>query len=522
MAKVIETAGTAAIRTSEVEATSPKAQAELQVKTPVGAIISPQASPEEIDEDAEARATWPGQKKRPKPLRFFPHIFPVPAQLYGIVTIIAGTLLLGALFYGVRDIMSPFLLALTAGLLFYPFRSEPKIRPLIVSAGLVLILWFIFRASSVLVPLVMAFILAYVIEPVVTGLQRKFYIKRWILALAATMIVIAMIALFLGYMVPVIFEQVGTSLGALDRVGKYVGDWARSGGLTELTGIPQEKATLMVETYLLPKLQGMDGMLYSQAEKAGDALPGLLSALYHFLMIPFLAFYFIKDYWHIRASIYSFIPQEYQRRSQHFLKDMDEVVGGYLRGDLITSVFQGTFIGIGLHFIGVPNALLLGVLTGLLCLIPFIGGIVAFFLAMIAGMTTPDPGITMLYIAGLFLVQGILEATIIGPQVMGRHTDLHPLLVIVSLIIFGYFMGVTGMLIAIPVTGMALRNANRWRDRKQAQIEEEKQQADLQDNPHHATKAEIAEIAEVERIAAVESGGAPEEAPKVDGVVTAE
>jgi predicted PurR-regulated permease PerM len=500
MAKVVETAGTKAVRTSEIEATDPETEVQRQtggaVAESIPPIISPHATPEEIDEAAEARAHKSGKKGRPKPLRFFPHIFPVPAQLYGIITIVAGTLLLGALFWGVRDVLSPFMLAVAAALLFFPFRTEPKIRPLIMAAVMVLLVWFVFRAFSILLPLVMAFILAYVIEPVVTKLQRKFYIKRWILALAATLMVFGLIVLSVGYLAPVIFAQIGSSLGALDRVADYLVEWTRDGGLTSLTGIPQEKAMAMIDVHVIPKIRGLDRMLLDEAGNAGAVLPGLLSGFYQFLMIPFVAFYFIKDYWHMRASIYSFIPQEYQRRSQNFLKDLDEVAGGYLRGDLITSVFQGLFVGVGLHFIGVPNALLLGVITGVLNLVPFIGGLIAFVLCALFGLATPDPGITTIYIALLFLVQGILEATVITPQVLGRHTDLHPLIVIFSLIVFGYFMGIVGMLIAIPVTGMILRNAMRWRDRRLAEVEQEKRDAELKENPHHATKAELAEMSE--------------------------
>jgi predicted PurR-regulated permease PerM len=77
---------------------------------------------------------------------------------------------------------------------------------------------------------------------------------------------------------------------------------------------------------------------------------------------------------------------------------------------------------------------------------------------------------------------------------MGRHTDLHPILVIISLLVFGFFMGIGGMLIAIPVTSLVVRFATRWRDGRRAQIEQEKVMADLKNNPHHARRGELGEI----------------------------
>jgi predicted PurR-regulated permease PerM len=226
------------------------------------------------------------------------------------------------------------------------------------------------------------------------------------------------------------------------------------------------------------------------AGDVGKSAPDLLTNLINFLMIPFVMFYFIKDYWRIRGAFYSFLPQEYQRRSQQFLRDLDEVGGGYLRGDLITSVFQGIFIGVGLYFIGVPGAFLLGVITGFLSLIPFIGGYIAYAIAILAGLNTPAFGLTLLYITLLFLVQALIESAIITPQIMGRHTDLHPVLVILSLLVFGYFMGIPGMLIAIPATSLLIRSMMRWRDERRVVIEEQKVQADLAENPHHARREE--------------------------------
>jgi predicted PurR-regulated permease PerM len=459
-------------------------------------ISSPKDTPEEVDRGAYASSGARARRRKTKPLRFFPHHFPVPSTLYGILTVLAGTLLVGLLMYDVREVLSPVIVAVLAGVLLWPFRGEPKIRPVLVVGILVLVLWIALTAMSVLMPFVVAFLLAYILDPLVTTLQRKFYIKRWLLALIASLGMVAMMAVAVGYMAPVLIAQIGSALGAIDRVSASFITWARTGGLTDLTGIPPAKAQMIVERYLVPRLSGFEGMMFAQANKMTNQLPGaitnILSTVTNILMIPFLMFYLIKDYWTMRAAIYSFIPQEYQIRSQRMLNDMHEVVGGYLRGDLITSIFQGLFIGVGLAIIGVPGALLLGVLTGLLALIPFIGAIIAWAIALLTALSMPDPAAGALWVTVLFAAQSVFESTIIGPHVMGRHTDLHPLVVMSSLLLFGYFMGIGGMLIAIPVTGLLLRGAFRWRERRRAQIEQEKVEADLRENPHHAKRGEQA------------------------------
>jgi predicted PurR-regulated permease PerM len=444
----------------------------------------------EADSEIELQRGSRSRKLNPSQLRFFPHHLPIPKTIFGIITIIGGVLLIATLFFQASEVLTPFVVAMLAMLVLYPFRSEPKLRPVLMAGTVIFLIWFVAKSIMVLLPFIIAFILAYITEPVVTKLQKKFYIKRWISALVATIVLVALLAVLLIYTLPLLIAQIGNAFGALDRLAVNVVDWAHSGGLSSLTGISQEKVDMMVQRYLLPKTKGLQEMMLSQAETAAAALPEIFSSALHFLMIPFLMFYFIKDYWKIRASIYSFIPQEYQKRSQRLLRDLDEVVGGFLRGDLITSVLQGTIIGVGLHVIGVDGALLLGVLTGFLTLIPFIGGVIAFVLAALAGLQMPEPGMSLLYVSLLFLGQSILESTVISPQIMGRHTDLHPLLVIGGILVFGFFGGVVGMLLAIPLLGLILRFAMRWRTRRHAEIEEEKVRADLERNPHHAKRGE--------------------------------
>jgi predicted PurR-regulated permease PerM len=419
-------------------------------------------------------------------LHFFPTSFALPRPLFGVITIISVVLLIAALFFQVSGVITPFLLALLATILIYPFRSEPKLRPLILVGAIVFLVWFIAQSVMVLLPFVLAFLLAYIVEPVVTKLQRRFFIKRWIPSLAATLILVGVLVVVVVYMIPIFVTQMGNAISSIDSLADQVIHWARSGGLADLTGLAQDKINTMIDRYLLPQADGIDDAMINGARQAAVALPAILSTAFHFLAIPFIMFYFIKDYWRIRGAVYSFIPQEYQIRSQRLLRDLDEIVGGFLRGDVITSIFQGTFIGVGLHIIGVPGALLLGVVTGFLCLIPFVGGIISYVLALFGALYMPNPGLSLLYVTILFFVQSVIESTVVSPHVLGRHTDLHPLLVILSVLIFGFFWGVVGMLVGIPITALLLRFAMRWRTRRHAELEEEKVRMDIARNPHHA------------------------------------
>jgi predicted PurR-regulated permease PerM len=453
---------------------------------------SPGDAPREIDRATENRSGSRSRKRIPKPLRFFPHIFPVPTTFYGVVTIAVGVLLIALMIYEIRGILSPLLIAGAAALLFYPFRKEPKLRPLLVVAAVLFLIWFCLTAMSVLLPFTIAFLLAYIADPLVSYASRRWYVRRWISALVLTVLFVGLIAVVVGYIAAVVATQVGTAIASIEPLTGAMGAGARGGARAVMTGLPQPKIDDMIARYVMPKIHGIDASLMELAGDVGKSAPGYLSGLVHFMMIPFVMFYFIKDYWRIRGALYSFLPEEYQRRSRRFLRDLDEVVGGFLRGDLITSLFQGTFIGLGLYLIGVPGALLIGMLAAFLTLIPFIGGYISYALAAMAALATDDPAITLLYVTLLFVAQAVVESTVIGPQVMGRHSDLHPAVVIISLLIFGYFMGIGGMLIAIPTTSLVIRFMTRWRDERRVAIERKKVEADLRENPGHARRGEAA------------------------------
>lgn len=455
-------------------------------------VTNPNDAPAEVDVRIANKSGSRSRKRVPQPLRFFPQIFPVPTTLYGIITIIGATLLIGALFFEVSQILSPFLLAGAIAILLYPFRQEPKLRPLLAAAGVVFFAWFIATTINLLIPFILAFLAAYMAEPLVSLVSKRWYVQRWISALVLTLVFLGVVVLSAGYVVPVLIAQVGGAVASFEHTTRDVVEWARTGGLRSITGIPQEKIDVMIQEHLMPKLEGLDAMVITMIGNIGVAVPNLLTTFINFMMIPFVMFYFIKDYWKIRGSLYSFLPQEYQRKSHRFLRDMDEIVGGYLRGDIITSIFQALFVGLGLYFIGVPGAVLLGILSGFLNLIPLIGGYIAFVFAAVAALGAPDPFMALLWVTALFLVEGIIETAIIGPQVFGRHTDMHPLLVIISIFIFGYFLGIGGMLIAIPVTSLIVRFATRWRDERRVAIEQQKVEADLKENPHHARKGDPA------------------------------
>jgi len=163
----------------------------------------------------------------------------------------------------------------------------------------------------------------------------------------------------------------------------------------------------------------------------------------------FLAFYLLADGERAKASLFALVPREYHVRLARILLNLETIVGGYMRGQLITSAAIGLFVFGLLTALGVPNALSLAVFAALTDVIPFIGGILATVPAVLASLSQGS-GAALLVLVVMIVYQE-LESRVLVPRVYGRVLRLSPAAVIIALLIGGMLLGIIGALLALPV-----------------------------------------------------------------------
>ncbi len=196
-------------------------------------------------------------------------------------------------------------------------------------------------------------------------------------------------------------------------------------------------------------------------ESAGSLASGALKLtgnvmtfVVNILFVLFLTAYFVVESKTIIDGLLRWLPQDKRARVKDLLPGLENRLGGYVRGQILVSLAVGSIIGLGLTIVGIPDSLVLGVVAGLLNLVPFVGSLTTAVFAIIIGFNQSLT--TGLLVILVFIIEQWLESNFIVPHLLGRQVDMHPLIVLFSVLIGGTLLGLSGALIAVPVTTVLL------------------------------------------------------------------
>lgn len=172
------------------------------------------------------------------------------------------------------------------------------------------------------------------------------------------------------------------------------------------------------------------------------------------------AFYFLSEKENVQFFLRQvgnvFLGQRRTRKIAGFFTEVYQVVIGYLCGQLLDAAIMGALFAVTFWFIGIPYGVIIGIFSGFSNLIPYFGAAVAFLLAVLSGLFSTDP-MRAVYAAIVILLLQQLDSAVIVPRVVGSRVELHPVLVLLSLAVFGGFFGFWGLLFAVPL-GALLKN----------------------------------------------------------------
>jgi predicted PurR-regulated permease PerM len=328
-----------------------------------------------------------------------------------------------------------------------PFDPAPRILLLLVLGLLVVALAYLLRA--VLVPLFFAFLVAYALDPAVDRLERA-HVPR---PLGAALILLAItsgLAVVLIYAVPVFTNQVRTMASELPA---------------KLSGLEARLDPWVFQVAGVHVPHTMSEVVASFGSEIRDALPTTLNtvALALFgtlsyvavalstLIVPVFALFLLIDFNRIVAHVARMIPKRWQATARSLAGEIHHTLGSYLRGQLVANVVLGTLYAVGLKLVGIQFAIPIGLLTGMLAFVPYVG--FSSGLALALTMTVLDwQGIGTL--AGVLVVMGVvqlLDGLVITPRIVGRSVGLAPLEVIVTMMATASLFGFFGVLLAVPL-----------------------------------------------------------------------
>ncbi len=307
------------------------------------------------------------------------------------------------------------------------------IKPLIVNVYVFL--------RAVLAPFVIAMIISYVLNPVVTLLHER-KVPRTIAVLLIYAVFCAVITVLLVNLIPMFINQV-------QELNRHV---------PELSMRAQSIVTDINNTSFLPESirSGMNKVLIHMEKKLSESLfhfvnniGSMVNAVFIAFIIPFLAFYILKDFDVFERTVITYVPKSHRKNTVRLLKDVDDALGSYIRGQFLVCIIVGILAYCGYLFIGMPYALLLAGIVAITNVIPYLG---PFFGAAPALLMASTVSLKMVILVAIVNTAcQILEGNVISPQVVGRTLHMHPLSIIFALLVGGEIAGVVGMILAVPI-----------------------------------------------------------------------
>lgn len=384
------------------------------------------------------------------------------------IALIAGLVIFLIFIYLIMPALSPAVLFVALLYLFFPFSKNAFLKRLLWVSGLLFAVWLSSSLVPVLAPFIIAFILAYILNPVVNALEAR-KVPRWLSSVALLVLLIGAVSSFAFFALPLLFSQFQSIISSVSDIItsglRSVRDGSLVQGMRQL-GIPVDSLRESLESEFPKRVELIIRSLLEGAFGFISGISAIVTQLLNVIIIPFVAFYLLKDFPSIKNYALDFIPQRRKAEVLDILGKTDDVLSDYFRGAVVVAIIQGAISTIVLSLLGVKYAVVLGVMTALLDFIPYVGLLMTMIVSVIAALLSGDPvSGKVLGVVIMYLSQKIFENTVLAPKIIGDKIGIHPVILIISLFLFGYYFGFIGLLIAIPTTAVALMLFKIWREK---------------------------------------------------------
>lgn len=320
-------------------------------------------------------------------------------------------------------------------------------RKLLVAVAAALALCFLWLVRSGLYPFVIAFFLAYLLNPAVSWIETRGVPRVWAIALVYLVLFSAVI-IGGSRLIPVLIRELESFARELPLMT------AKGEELLEAVQSQYQQSALPYS--MRAALDNAISALELEIQTfIAAAVAGIFGAFSHFIGLaisPVLAFYLLHDWREIRGEIAALLPSAWRHELDLLLRDLDKVLAGVIRGQLTIAVLVGVLVSCGLYLLGVRYALLIGILAGMLDIIPYFGAVIGATPALTVALLE-SPWLA-LKVGLLFFVIHQTEGTIIGPKILGEKVGLHPLSVVFFLFIGEELGGLFGMLLGVPAAAV--------------------------------------------------------------------
>ncbi len=331
--------------------------------------------------------------------------------------------------------------------------EAPGRRPVMAWVAVALLLAFLYLVRGVLMPFLAGLALAYLLDPLADRLEA-WRVPR---TLAAAIVLFFFFLLFVGLAAalwPLFHAQLLGLIGFLpdliDGIRKLYSD-----ELTRLAaslGVSLDATAEGFASSALAELSQSGTHLIQQVFSRGLAIINLFSLL---LITPVVAFYLLRDYDRLVAAVVRLLPDSRRATITALGREIDGALAGFVRGQLLVMAADAVLYAAGWMAVGLPYALILGLLAGLLAIVPFVGPLFSVLLALAIAVTHWGGDLlALLPVAGVWVAVQAIEGAVLSPRLLGREVGLHPVWVLFAVFAGGEIAGLTGVFLAVPIAAV--------------------------------------------------------------------
>ncbi len=329
------------------------------------------------------------------------------------------------------------------------FVKDKRLNFIISMAiGLAILFYVLSKLRWLFIYFSVALILAYFFDPLYKFLISKKAPK--VLAIIIVFaIIIALLILTIFFIIPSVIKQLNI---LYNEIPKFINSYQ-----TLILSLEPQLSRFIdpadVETLLKENLSELQKNILSFSRTIIIYLSNIVSSItFGMVIVPLILFYLLRDMLIFKENLYTFVSREKKKEFKEILEEIDRIVSGFIRGRIIVCFIVGTLIGIGLYFLNLKFALIIGIVSGIFNFVPYLGPIVGVILALIFALGSSWWVLLMIIV--LFALVNQIEAIYLNPNILGKELGLHPLTVILSMLICGQLLGILGILVAVPLAAI--------------------------------------------------------------------
>lgn len=311
--------------------------------------------------------------------------------------------------------------------------------------------WLLYLLAPVLTPFVAAGLLAYIGDPLADRLQRL-KMPRTIAVVCVFLLTFLFVGFLIMLVLPLVRTQVGALFNALPTIlAEIEGVWLPKLG-SFLGSAPGEDFGVAAFVSRYSDMAGSWGTaLLLSVGKSGGALAAAVISLF---LVPIITFYLLRDWDFIMSHFAALVPSAQQDTVYKLARETDEVLGAFLRGQILVMLALAVIYSVGLGIVGLKFAIAIGVVSGLVSFVPYLGFVFGIVLASLTVVLEADPWLRLIGVVATFVVAQMIEGSVLTPKLVGDRIGLHPVMVIFAVAAGGQLFGFFGILLALPAAAV--------------------------------------------------------------------